>query len=159
MKEKIDQLRAELTALRGGVAAAPPIRTRADIPAENSSGGPMITMPTTTSDAVTPTETAPADESPVTYAPVPTPAREEEPKIEAVPVSKPTRPSTTATKTLSKPTAPSGRTHTVTRGDTLFSIAQKYYGSRGKWREIYSANRDVMPNETALKPGMTLKIP
>ena len=52
--------------------------------------------------------------------------KEEEPKIEAVPVAKPTRPSSTSTKTLSKPTAPSGRTHTVARGDTLFSIAQRY---------------------------------
>lgn len=61
-------------------------------------------------------------------------------------------------KTAVKPASP-GRTHTVARGDTLFSLAQKYYSNRAKWRDIYAANRDVMPNETALKPGMTLKIP
>jgi nucleoid-associated protein YgaU len=66
----------------------------------------------------------------------------------------------TATKPApTKPAATSGRTHTVTKGDTLFSIAQKYYNNRAKWRDIYAANRDVMPNETALKPGMQLKIP
>jgi LysM repeat protein len=152
-----DQLKAELTALRGGVSAAPPVRTRAEVEHDTSTGAPMITIPTTTADSAPTTSAPPPDESPVTYAPVPTTNSEEEPKIEAVPMAKPTRPS--SAKTVAKPTAPAGRTHTVARGDTLFSIAQKYYNNRGKWREIYAANRDVMPNETALKPGMTLKIP
>jgi len=151
-----DQLKAELTAARGGVSA-PPVRSRADVDNDNPGGAPMITIPVTPADSTNTTVAPAADESPVTYAPVPSAPAEEEPKIEAVPLSKPTRPA--AAKTLSKPTAPAGRTHTVTRGDTLFSIAQKYYNNRGKWRDIYAANRDVMPNETALKPGMTLKIP
>jgi len=151
-----DQLKAELTAARGGVSA-PPVRSRADVPSDNPDGAPMITIPVTPAEPTNTAAAPAADESPVTYAPVPVASAEEEPRIEAVPMAKPTRP--TANKTLSKPTAPAGRTHTVTRGDTLFSIAQKYYNNRGKWRDIYAANRDVMPNETALKPGMTLKIP
>ena len=61
----------------------------------------------------------------------------------------------------SKPTPPSTqmRQHTVVKGDTLFVLAQRYYGSRAKWRDIYAANRDVMPNENSLQIGMVLKIP
>jgi nucleoid-associated protein YgaU len=56
--------------------------------------------------------------------------------------------------------AAAGRHHTVARGDTLFSMAQKYYGSRSRWRDIYAANRDVLPSEkTPLRIGMDLKIP
>ena len=47
----------------------------------------------------------------------------------------------------------------VVKGDTLFSLAQKYYANRSKWRDIYAANRDVLPSENALRPGMQLKIP
>jgi LysM repeat protein len=56
--------------------------------------------------------------------------------------------------------AATGRHHTVARGDTLFSLAQKYYGSRSKWRDIYAANRELLPSDkTPLKIGMDLKIP
>tara|TARA_R110002111_G_scaffold8933_4_gene31622 strand:+ start:45 stop:782 length:738 start_codon:yes stop_codon:yes gene_type:complete len=61
----------------------------------------------------------------------------------------------------SKPTPPATmvRLHTVEKGDTLFVLAQRYYGNRAKWRDIYAANRDVMPNENSLQIGMVLKIP
>jgi len=60
-----------------------------------------------------------------------------------------------------RPTAsPAVRHHTVARGDTLFSLSLKYYGTRSKWREIYAANRAVLPSEnSALKIGTDLKIP
>ena len=157
-----DQLKAELASLRGGVAA-PPIRSRATLENDgtSTSSGPMITIPTT------PVETSPApaadDSSPVTYAPVQAAPAEEAPLVQAAPITPtaPTRPSTrpATTRPASTRSATSGRTHTVGKGDTLFSIAQKYYGNRAKWRDVYAANRDVMPNETALKPGMQLKIP
>jgi tetratricopeptide (TPR) repeat protein len=52
------------------------------------------------------------------------------------------------------------RHHTVAKGDTLFSLAQRYYGSRSKWRDIYAANRGVLASENSpLKIGMDLKIP
>ena len=152
-----DQLKAELASLRGGVAT-PPIRSRATLE-NDGTGAPMITIQTTPAEA---TPAPAADDSPVTYAPVQAPPAEETPLVQAAPISPPTRPAVKPTpprSTSSKPVAGSGRTHTVAKGDTLFSIAQKYYGNRAKWREIYAANRDVMPNETALKPGMSLKIP
>ena len=59
------------------------------------------------------------------------------------------------------PTPPAGavRRHVVQKGDTLFVLAQKYYSNRSRWREIYEANRDIMPNENSLQIGMELKIP
>ena len=53
-----------------------------------------------------------------------------------------------------------GRSHTVVRGDTLFSLSLKYYGNRSRWRDIYAANRGVLPTENSpLKIGVELKIP
>ena len=56
-------------------------------------------------------------------------------------------------------TPASRRKHLVARGDTLSSIAQHYYNNRTRWREIYEANRDVLPNEHALQIGQELVIP
>jgi nucleoid-associated protein YgaU len=56
--------------------------------------------------------------------------------------------------------AAAGRHHTVVRGDTLFSLAQKFYGNRSRWRDIYAANRGILASENSpLKIGMDLKIP
>ncbi|MFF1909233.1 LysM peptidoglycan-binding domain-containing protein [Kitasatospora sp. NPDC058218] len=35
-------------------------------------------------------------------------------------------------------------TYTVKSGDTLWGIAEKYYGAGGLWQAIYSANRPVI---------------
>lgn len=51
------------------------------------------------------------------------------------------------------------RRHVVVQGDTLYSLSQRYYGDRSRWREIYAANRDVLPSENALRIGMELRIP
>ena len=64
-------------------------------------------------------------------------------------------------ETAPSPPAPvTGRRHVVVPGDTLMGIAQRYYGSRSKYRDILAANRDLLPNENSpLKPGMELKLP
>lgn len=49
--------------------------------------------------------------------------------------------------------------YTVKAGDTLKSIAKKFYGRSGKWKKIYDANKDVIPESKKLKKGMTLQIP
>ncbi len=70
----------------------------------------------------------------------------------------PARQGTPAPATATPPAA-TYRRHVVNRGDTLMSISLRYYGNRSRWRDIYAANRDVLPSETALKIGMELKIP
>ncbi len=48
-------------------------------------------------------------------------------------------------------------THTVEAGDSLFDIAQAYYGAGDQWSKISAANGNIQPPD--LKLGQTLKIP
>jgi nucleoid-associated protein YgaU len=65
-----------------------------------------------------------------------------------------------APKAAAKPVAVAAKaTHTVRSGDTLGSIAQKYYGDSSKWKGIVSANPDTLHGSKSLQPGMKLKIP
>ena len=54
---------------------------------------------------------------------------------------------------------PQSTRHVISRGDTLTGISQKYYGTSKKWRDIYDANRDSIPNQNRIKAGITLVIP
>jgi len=52
------------------------------------------------------------------------------------------------------------RTHTVARGETLYSLAIRYYGKGSRWSEIVAANKDQLGgSDPKVKPGMVLKIP
>ena len=51
------------------------------------------------------------------------------------------------------------RRYTVQRGDTLSSIAQRFYGSAGDWNRLYAANRSVLRNPDMIFPGQVLTIP
>lgn len=55
----------------------------------------------------------------------------------------------------------SGRTHVVASGESLYTIAKKYYGSgeKAKTDMIYTANQDRMRSPDMLKVGMSLSIP
>lgn len=55
------------------------------------------------------------------------------------------------TTTTSRP-ASTANTYTVKSGDTLWGIAQKFYGSGAKWTTIYNANKDII-EKTAKKHG------
>lgn len=172
-----EQMKAELMALRGGVTT-PTILTRAalnDEPAPAAAGEAHPTRPLFTMPRVP----APADDggdSPVTLASEPAPTEVDNgPVVQAAPLPAPPAPAGALrlppTKpapgsTFARPTAPptkpamaGGRRHVVTKGDTLFSLAQRYYGNRSRWRDIYAANRDQLPSENALRMGMELRIP
>lgn len=64
-----------------------------------------------------------------------------------------------ASKSGAKTTAPSdaskGSTYTVRKGDTLYSIAQRELGSKGRWQEIAALNG----GSDSLSPGTTIKLP
>jgi len=51
------------------------------------------------------------------------------------------------------------RFHTVAEGDSLSRISLRYYGTPGRWQEIFAANRDVLQGSSALRVGMQLRIP
>lgn len=60
---------------------------------------------------------------------------------------------------VQKPIPPGSRTHTVVPGDTLGSIASKYYKNKGRWKDIQEANFYTSDGGLKLKPGQELRIP
>lgn len=50
-------------------------------------------------------------------------------------------------------------THIVTKGESLWSIADLEYGDALQWRRIYEANMDILDSPDALKLGQVLIIP
>jgi nucleoid-associated protein YgaU len=54
---------------------------------------------------------------------------------------------------------PTLRRHTVREGDTLFSLAVRYYGDAEHCTDLLRANRDVLEKPDELKPGTVLVIP
>ncbi len=60
---------------------------------------------------------------------------------------------------VQKPLVPDVRTYPVEPGDTLASIAKKFYKSSARWKDIQDANFDPMEGTARLKPGMVLMIP
>ena len=51
------------------------------------------------------------------------------------------------------------RRYTVQPGDTLISIAEKFYGNAKAFTDIYNANQDVIEDPYHLRPGTDLYIP
>jgi LysM repeat protein len=49
--------------------------------------------------------------------------------------------------------------YTVRQGDTLSSIARRFYGNAADWPRIWDANRSVVPNPNVIRAGMVLTIP
>ena len=51
------------------------------------------------------------------------------------------------------------RIHVASRSETLWGLAERYYGNGNKWRLIAEANRPAIPESNVLQPGMELVIP
>ncbi|MDR2664417.1 MAG: LysM peptidoglycan-binding domain-containing protein [Puniceicoccales bacterium] len=51
------------------------------------------------------------------------------------------------------------RSYVIRKGDTLSSISQAIYGTAGRWREIFEANRSQLSSPAQLKVGTSLLIP
>lgn len=52
------------------------------------------------------------------------------------------------------------KTYTVVKGDCLWNIAKKYYGSGAEYTKIYNANKSVIGgNPNLIYPGQVLTIP
>jgi LysM repeat protein len=50
-------------------------------------------------------------------------------------------------------------TYTVVKGDNLWNIAKKFYGSGVKYTIIFNANRGIIKNPSLIYPGQVLTIP
>ncbi|MCC0658522.1 LysM peptidoglycan-binding domain-containing protein [Clostridioides sp. ES-S-0123-01] len=51
------------------------------------------------------------------------------------------------------------KTHKVGKGDSLWSLAKKYYGDGDLWKKIYDANKKLIKNPDIIKDGWVLVIP
>ncbi|MEW6364266.1 MAG: LysM peptidoglycan-binding domain-containing protein [Acidobacteriota bacterium] len=64
-----------------------------------------------------------------------------------------------AQETPATPAATEPTMHKVVEGETLWIIAEKYYGDGKLWPKIWDANKDKVTNAQALTPGEELIIP
>lgn len=125
----------------GFVAAAPARSTPFDRPDDEPAGSPGsgVSVPPPSVGATTP----PA-------APTRTPV--------ATPPAKPALPATVPASAAGAPGPTARVTEYVVRdGDTMLSIAEYWFGDRGKWDLIRAANAEVDP--TRLRIGQTLRLP
>jgi nucleoid-associated protein YgaU len=65
----------------------------------------------------------------------------------------------TAPGALSSVPANSPRSHVVRNGDTLGTLAERYYGDARRYREIYDSNRATLSDPDLLPIGAKLVIP
>ena len=49
-------------------------------------------------------------------------------------------------------------TYEVRAGDSLSAIAQKFYGDASRWKEIWEANKDSLPDPNLITVGQELRI-
>jgi tetratricopeptide (TPR) repeat protein len=148
------QLKEQLVAARAAVLDASRLGTANNLGNE-SSGAPLEPSQGFMTDApgMPPSRGAPQPEysAPVGVVPV-TPVNPGS--------AQSSPPPQTPVVTTPPPTPPANmRRHVVVKGDTLISIARRYYGNPSRWRDIHAANRDQMPTESSLRIGMELRIP
>lgn len=166
MMDAIDKLQRENLQLKEQLVAAraatldstrQPLAPLASDPAGASTG--TFDFGANANGTDSPPSRTPDGPAPIGVVPVPTPS--------PAPLSFATGPAAPqpAIVATPPPTAPAAvtnaatRRHTVAKGDTLYSLAQRYYNNRSRWREIYAANRETMRSETDMRIGMELKIP
>lgn len=75
------------------------------------------------------------------------------------PAAKEEKATVSVTKERDASTAPTTKTYTVKKGDTLWAISAKYYGSGAQYNKIYNANTDKISNPNLIYPGQVLTIP
>ena len=169
--DRLDQLQRENTQLKDQLLG---VRTQAvntsrspGSPLTNPSSAPAPGAVSEPSDGLAPLAINPA-ESPVAESAAPepvvaaTPPPLPTPVVPTVSLRNPTRPAPTASTTPAPaPAAVGGKRYVVQKGDSLYSIAKRFYGTANNARvqSILQANRAVLPNAGALQPGLTLVIP
>jgi nucleoid-associated protein YgaU len=87
------------------------------------------------------------------YGPSPRPAVVEEPAISPPP------PEPAAPPAPAAPPPATAQTYVVQRGDTLYSIARRFYGDGKLWTRIHAANQGKYKTHNDIPVGTTLVIP
>jgi 5'-nucleotidase len=106
----------------------------------------------------TPTPTPPGAGASAAASPAASPSPS--PSGNATIISPAASPSPGASPSPSPAAGGPGESYTVGDGDTLASIADKYYGDASQWRKIYDANKAAIgDNPDNVKVGTKLTIP
>lgn len=153
LQRENEQLKTELARARAAVVPRP---TRRDaLPLEESENVVETNGPAHLAQNDSPLVSP--DQGPVETAPaLPPPTRS---GILNPPTPATSQATSTPPRTVQPPPS-SGRKHVIVKGDTIMSLAQKYYGNRSRWRDILEANRDQLRSQDdPLRIGMELKIP
>ncbi|MBK9118584.1 MAG: LysM peptidoglycan-binding domain-containing protein [Phycisphaerales bacterium] len=62
-------------------------------------------------------------------------------------------------RTTAAPAAGDQRTHVIQKGDTLYSLARRYYNDQTRWKSIWEANQGTLRNRDQLPIGTRIVIP
>lgn len=62
-------------------------------------------------------------------------------------------------QTVNPPASELQKIYTVEPGDTVIVISRRVYGTPDRYKEIYEANKDIMPDMNTLQVGWKLRIP
>ena len=82
------------------------------------------------------------------------------PSPESKPVLPPPAPPSPSPSPSPSPAPAAGESYTVADGDTLATIAERFYGDGAQWQRIYDANRAAIgDNPDNVRVGTTLRIP
>lgn len=69
-------------------------------------------------------------------------------------------PTSSSKKTEQRPEPPAAKTYTVKKGDSLWKIAQKFYGKGADYKKIFEANKGTIgSNPNLIFPGQVFSIP
>ena len=152
-----DKINEEIRRLAGltGPTGHEPVATPPSTP---GSTPPPASQPSRSESPVTPAP-RPAVSEPVTTRPATPPVDRQTP---AVAPPKPESPTPTGAPSSSglpgyRPSAPGERKHTIVASDTLWDIAEKYYGNGAAYHRILDANPGLDANR--LLVGQEIKIP
>ena len=154
-KRENETLKSEIATLRGQLANRPSGASAFRNPPADTPASPFASADP--SPGASTGVSAAANTPPLTTAGAIDPRLRQDPRTvlnsQVTPSpSAPTRPTEVPAQTR-------GRRHVVVKDDTLYGLAQKYYGDRSRWRDIYAANRLTMRNENDLRLGMEVVIP
>lgn len=157
-QEALGQLNAELLAQKQARAQAEQstAAVRAQLAAVLAAGGAPAAAPATAGNAGAAASTAPIAGLRMAKAPPADASPTAELRTSAERIAAATKPSSDAAPTPAA-VAPA-RTHVVAAGDTLESIAARYYGSAAEWRLLYDANPSLVTGGV-LVAGMQLVVP
>jgi len=108
-------------------------------------------MPEATPTSIPESTATPTSEA--TPTPIPEPTATPTPEATPTPIPKPT-----TTPTPEAMRAPE-QTYIVTRGDSLWKIAQVFCDDGLRWPDIYEENRDIIANPRLIYPEQEFAIP